>query len=109
MDKDPLRLQDIATYGKAAVDLAESGNVNDIRDRLALERAMYLVGEAAAQLTPSTRKRFRQPWEDVIALRNLLAHRYEMVRPDRLVDLCRQYIPSLLAAIDADAGGRRSP
>lgn len=97
-----MRLKDILEFGRAAVELGEEAltrNAPDMRTQLALERALFLVGEAGAQLSPRARHAIDQPWRDIIGLRNVLAHRYDGIRPARLAAMATQELPALLAAI----------
>lgn len=98
---DRLRLQDILEYGRLAVEVGGEPprRLRQARNRLALERALFLVGEAAARLTPRTRQAMDQPWPDIIGLRNVLAHRYDSVRLERLRGIATQRVPDLLAAV----------
>lgn len=43
----------------------------------AVVRALEIIGEAASHISPSLRARYAEiPWADVIAMRNILVHRY---------------------------------
>lgn len=88
-------------YGEAAIAMGREGVAavtDDLRLRLALERALYLVGEAANALPEEVRAGIDQPWADVIGLRHVLAHRYEALDPLRLVLIATQDLPPLVRA-----------
>ena len=70
--------------------------------RLALERALELVGEAARRVT----RRFQDAhsgidWRALIGQRNVLAHDYGEISHRRLYDTARERIPGLIATLDA--------
>lgn len=98
---DRERLVDILEFGRVAVEYVdECPSLNEVQTRLAVERALYLIGEAANHLSPATMKRIDQPWRHIVALRQVLAHRYEEVSPARLVEIVVQWVPGLLKAVD---------
>ncbi len=66
------RLRDILRYGQIAVSLAYAQRRDDVW-RLALERSLFLIGEAASALPREIRQAIDQPWPAIIGLRNLLA------------------------------------
>lgn len=106
--RDEGRLQDIHAYGTIAFDLAGAGVDAVERDpvkRLALERALFIVGEAAGALSPTARSAIKQPWKDIIGLRNVLAHGYDAILAEQLVLIAKNRIPPLLAAIAAYRAG----
>lgn len=94
----------MATYGRGAMDIAENGpSAIEADDRLrwALERTLYLVGEAARALSPSVRESMDQPWQRIIGLRTILAHRYQDVDTQTLVDIAQKHLPSLIDAVQS--------
>lgn len=106
---DESRLRDILEHGRIAVGLARhfpGTGAKATTHRLALERALFIVGEAARTLCAPTRRAIRQPWSDIIALRNVLAHHYEALRVDRLVEIALKDLPPLLAAVEEFLGER---
>ncbi len=77
----------------------------DLLRRLALERALELLGEAARRVSESAKK--ENPaidWRALIGQRNVLAHDYGDIDHRLLYDNARQKIPSLLAELDRILG-----
>lgn len=69
--------------------------------RLALERSLFLVGEAANALGPATRQAIDQPWSAIVGLRHLLAHAYPDIDENLLLDITCTSVPQLVAAVEA--------
>jgi uncharacterized protein with HEPN domain len=69
--------------------------------RLATERALEIIGEAARRVSPDFQERHREiPWRDIIGQRNVLAHEYGMVDGRRLWHTAIQDVPRLIDAIN---------
>ena len=73
------------------------------RDRvrmLALERSMELIGEAARRISDKFRAKHGQiPWQEIIGLRNILAHEYGRVDHAQLHATAMKDVPALIAAL----------
>ena len=75
--------------------------------RAAVERQVFVIGEAAARL-PDEWKQSRPevPWRKIIGLRNVLAHGYWAIDADELWDVARNKVPEFVAQLrpllDAD-------
>ncbi len=68
--------------------------------RLALTRAVEIVGEAAAQVSESGRDELPAvPWPQIIGMRNRLVHAYFDVNQDILWDTVQLALPVLLAQL----------
>ena len=77
----------------------------DSMRRLALERALELVGEAARRVSEDLQRRHPEiDWRGLIGQRNVIAHDYGAIDHRRLYDTARLVIPSLTAALDAMLG-----
>ena len=75
--------------------------------RRALERCIGLVGEAATRLPEDWRASHAQiPWRQIIAMRNVMIHGYDVVATDVLWDVAVNDIPGLRTAIGAFASGK---
>ncbi len=100
-----LRLDDMPKHARIARNILGSLSVDEVKandeKRLALERAVELIGEAAnsvyaeiQQSEPSV------PWRDIIAMRHRLIHGYAAIDLGRLVRTVRDDIPPLIAEIE---------
>ncbi len=67
----------------------------------ALVRAVEIVGEAAARISPETRTSFPElPWQAMIGMRNRLIHAYFDVDLEILWHTVEQALPELLQQIE---------
>jgi uncharacterized protein with HEPN domain len=75
--------------------------------KLALERALEVMGEAARRVSGEFKEQHRQiGWRDIVGQRNVLAHDYGKINHRRLYDSTHRIVPLLLAELDRilDAG-----
>lgn len=94
-------LADMVEYAEAAAGLAEgtsdAGFNVDVKTRLALERALEILGEAAGKVPIEVRNRYPDlPWAQMIGLRNRLAHGYFSVDPAILLTVATKILPMIL-------------
>lgn len=65
--------------------------------RLAVERSVEIVGEAARHVSDRTREEHPEiPWRQIIGLRHILAHEYGQIDYERLFDTVSHDIPKLI-------------
>lgn len=65
--------------------------------RLAVERSVEIVGEAARHVSDRTREQHPEiPWRQIVGLRHILAHEYGEIDYDRLFDTVGRDIPELI-------------
>lgn len=70
--------------------------------RLAVERCLEILGEAARRVSKSTQvEHVEVPWREIIGMRNVLAHEYGEVDHQRLFDTVEEDLPRLLEVIAA--------
>lgn len=99
-------LLDMRAYALAAIRIAGEMTLDELRasevSRLALERALEVVGEAANRVPKKTRDTLSSiPWAAIVGLRNILAHAYDSVRDEILLNVVRHNLPELVAKLDA--------
>lgn len=76
--------------------------VTDRGLRLALERVLEIVGEAATRLPVELRDQHPEvPWRQIIGMRNVLVHGYDVVSEEVLWDVAQSDVPQLIAWIEA--------
>ena len=69
--------------------------------RLAVERRVEIIGEAARQVSASFRQAHPEiPWRKIIAQRNILAHEYGDIQDDIMWRLATVSIPELVALLE---------
>lgn len=75
--------------------------IADLRTRLALERTLEIIGEAARRVSAATRAAHPGiPWGGIIGTRNALAHEYGAIDYRRLHAVAKDGIPRLIAALE---------
>jgi uncharacterized protein with HEPN domain len=76
-------------------------------ERLALERLVELIGEAAKRVSTETREsQARIEWSDIIKMRDKLAHDYDEIDPDILWGTFRNDLPRLIRQLESALSGR---
>jgi uncharacterized protein with HEPN domain len=67
----------------------------------AVERQLEILGEAARRLsTDFCQTHPSINWAGIIGLRNILAHRYDQIRCDRIWDVLETELPPLLGQLE---------
>jgi uncharacterized protein with HEPN domain len=94
-------LLDLVQYAETAVQLVDrltaESVISDVRTRLALERALEIVGEAAGKVPDAVRDRYPDvPWAQMSGLRNRLAHAYFGIDHVLLHRVASELLPPLL-------------
>ena len=99
-----LYVADVVAAGEAILRYIEgvtfeAFSANDEK-RAAVERQLFVIGEAAARLPEEWRQRCPDvPWRRIVGLRNLLAHGYWIIDSEELWDVARNKVPEFLAAL----------
>ncbi|MDK9720516.1 MAG: DUF86 domain-containing protein [Rhodospirillales bacterium] len=99
--RDLACLWDMVDAAQAVVDMTSGVHLSTyLKERmrqLAVERAVEIIGEAAKQVGEGVKEGNPGiPWRLIIAQRNVLAHDYGAIDPERMWRLAVQDIPSLL-------------
>lgn len=70
--------------------------------RLAVERCIEILGEAARRVSETTcRQHPEVPWRRVVGMRNVLAHEYGQIDHARIFDTVETDLPRLVQAVAA--------
>lgn len=70
--------------------------ISDKLKRLAVERAMEIIGEAAKRVTAEFQAAHPEiPWREIIGQRNVLAHEYGDVVPEQIWKTGTEEVPRL--------------
>jgi uncharacterized protein with HEPN domain len=99
-NKDLVRFNHMLDSVKAILSFSHGRRRGDLdKDRQFLSavlREFEILGEAANQISESTRKRFHVfPWKEMIGMRNRLIHAYFDVDHDVVWNTIQAYLPSL--------------
>ena len=69
--------------------------------RLALERVLEIMGEAARNVSPRRRDRHATiPWWGIIGLRNAIAHEYGEIDYGRIYRVSTKGVPRLISVLE---------
>ena len=72
--------------------------------RLAVERLLEMIGEAARALSDDFRAQFVEvPWSDIVGLRTVLAHHYHRVDPNQVWTIAAVEVPRLVRQLASNA------
>ncbi|MEQ1619091.1 MAG: HepT-like ribonuclease domain-containing protein [Terricaulis sp.] len=110
------RLQDMLEYARLAVSILGQADEKvlavNAEKRLAVVRAVEVIGEAANAIDPAQRAGMSAvPWDRIRAMRNRLIHNYGRIDHGILVDTVRNHIPSLIVELERilNAGAQGTP
>jgi uncharacterized protein with HEPN domain len=75
--------------------------LNEKMFRLAVERAIEIIGEAARRLTPGLRAAHPEvPWNAIMAQRHILAHEYDELKHEMVWRVATFHVPALLPQLE---------
>ena len=100
-DRDPAYLWDMLQYAmqaeKSSRDLSfEQYRQDEIR-RLAIERVIEVIGEAARKVSPEFKEAHPEvPWRAITAQRIVLAHLYHNIDDAKIWDVATKKVPELI-------------
>ena len=100
-ERDKSYIYDILKYSQEVIDILkdETHNsfVNNRIKRLAIERLIQIIGEAANHLSKDFMKENQDiPWTKIIGLRNKIVHDYGEILTDRIWLIASEAIPELM-------------
>lgn len=97
---DDERVTDILEAAEEIAVLVQPGREMWDQDRirrLAVERLLEIIGEAARALSEERRARYPDvPWQDVVGLRTVLAHHYHRIDPNQVWNIATVEVPRLM-------------
>ena len=102
---DAIRLRHVADAAHEAIRFVEGQTRDDLdRDRklvLALVKDIEIIGEAAFQMSETTREQLPGiPWDDIIGMRHRLVHAYFDINLDILWRTVQDDLPALVTALE---------
>jgi uncharacterized protein with HEPN domain len=103
--RDTARLWDMLDNAKAVASIVAGRSLVEFeRDRtlrLATERALEIVGEAARHVSRTFQDAHPEiPWARIIGFRNLLAHEYGEILTARVWEIATRSVPELVALLE---------
>jgi uncharacterized protein with HEPN domain len=105
--RDPAYLWDMRESARDAVrilgrlDLAGFLRPDQETVRLAVERKLEILGEAARRVSDALRQAHPEvPWKDIIGLRNVISHQYDKVNYAEVFRIVRDRLPGLIRTLD---------
>jgi|CXWL01.1.fsa_nt_gi uncharacterized protein with HEPN domain len=112
-DPDIALLEDMRAFALEARSLVDGVSFDryaaDRMRKLALERALELVGEVARRVSEERQRAIPGiPWRDMIGQRNVLAHMYGRIDHSQLYLTATGDLGELVAAIDRVLGDARA-
>jgi uncharacterized protein with HEPN domain len=91
-------IQDITEFTKSVF---YSDFEKDKMRKLAVERQLEVIGQAANKISKETQDLIKDvPWGNIIGLRNKLAHDYGEILAERIWNISKTSVPSLLNEIE---------
>ncbi len=109
-ERDPAYLWDMREAARGILEYTENMTLEDFLAagkertlvRLAVERQLEIIGEAARRLSAGFRDKHPQiPWTEIIGLRNVISHEYDKVNYDAIYHIIRRDLPGLVSALES--------
>lgn len=102
-ERDAAYLWDMLEYARHCVAILARASVSetdwhrDLVARLAIERSLELIGEAARKVSTAFQEKHPEvPWRHIIGQRNILAHDYGQLDYRQLYKTAKEDIPELI-------------
>ena len=105
-ERDETRLRDMLDEARLAQTFMQDRSRPDLdTDALlshAVVRALEIIGEAAARVTPETRALYPQiDWQNIVGMRNRIVHDYNNVDLDIVWETTNIRIPEIIEQLEA--------
>ncbi len=103
--RDAGYLWDMLQSARDVVEITEGKRFADVQAektlRLALERSIEIIGEAASRVSPEVRAAHPEvPWSQIVAQRNVIVHEYGELKYERLWAVATREIPILISLLE---------
>ena len=97
-----LRMRDSAQYAQQFAVGREIDELDtDIMFRMAIVKAVELVGESAYHISDELRaQQLHIPWQDIIDMRHVLVHNYWLIDQTEFWDAVQNHIPPLITELE---------
>ncbi len=104
-------LQDMLVYARTVGRLVQGKSLDDLLSdevlKLALERAIEVIGEAARGVSDAGRASHPEiPWRPIMAQRHIIAHEYGEIVHAKLWRVATNHIPPLVEQLEGILTGR---
>jgi uncharacterized protein with HEPN domain len=101
LERDTVHLWDMLNAAQGVVSSVEgitfAQYAADENLRLATERRIEIIGEAARRVSPDFKEAHPEiPWRLIVDQRNVLIHAYDEIEDERIWGLAKQDIPKLM-------------
>ncbi|MEK6676789.1 MAG: HepT-like ribonuclease domain-containing protein [Planctomycetota bacterium] len=98
-------LWDMLKYARGVVSalrgVSYDSYLSDENLRLAIERRIEIIGEAARRISPEFQQAHPEfPWHSMIGQRNVLAHEYGEIEDERIWRVAVENIPRLIELLE---------
>lgn len=102
---DVIRLRHMLDAAQEVMGFVQGRARADLNDDrllvLALVKGIEIIGEAANQISETTRAQLQGiPWEDIIGMRHRLVHAYFDINLDILWQTTQEDLPALIAVLE---------
>ena len=103
--RDPAFLFDMVQAGKKIIGYIKDENFASFIDndllKDAVERNLAILGETARKLSKAFKQEHPEiPWRQIIALRNVLIHEYEIINEEEIWEIITRQLPELLPLLE---------
>jgi uncharacterized protein with HEPN domain len=104
-DRDPAYLWDMLEAARQVVQFTRGitfeAYVGNPMRRMAVERALEILGEAARRVSDGFRQAHPEiPWRDLIGQRNVLAHDYGEIEQSRIWESATRHTSELIGLLE---------
>jgi uncharacterized protein with HEPN domain len=108
-ERDPAFLWDMIQAARAIVEFTQDVKPDEFlavgkereMTRLAVERELEILGEAARRVSQPFQDLHPEiPWKEIIGLRNIISHQYDMVNYAEIYGIVREQIPEIITLLE---------